>query len=289
MQNNQWRAYFELCKPRIVALMMLTAIVGMLLSTPDFVPWQPLVFGSLGIALAAGAAAVINHLLDSKIDAIMNRTLKRPIPAGKISPKKAIIFAVIIGTLGAVILVTLVNPLTALLTFFTLIGYGFIYTAFLKHSTSQNIVIGGLAGAMPPLLGWTAVTGQIEYPSFLLVLIIFTWTPPHFWSLAIARYKEYAKAEIPMLPVTHGIRYTKLAILLYTILMVAITLLPFAINMSGLLYLVGAIILGAGFLFWAIKLQFTDDPKVAMDTFRYSIFYLMVLFIFLLVDHYLRY
>jgi len=285
--HNPWRAYYELCKPRVVALMLITSIVGMLLATPGMVPWRVLIIGNLGIALAACAGAVINHMADRHIDAIMRRTHQRPIPTGKVSPLLAIIFALVLATIGLTLLVVFINTLTAVLTFISLVGYALIYTLFLKRATSQNIVIGGLAGAAPPLLGWTAVTGHLDYGGLLLVLIIFVWTPPHFWALAIHRVEDYAKAHIPMLPVTHGIEFTKLNILLYTCLLVAISLLPFVVAMSGLIYLIGALILGARFLYWAIRLKRSDDPKVAMQTFRYSIIYLMVLFVVLLVDHYL--
>ena len=250
---------------------------------------QNTLFGILGIGLAAGAGAVVNHLIDRRIDAIMMRTERRPIPVGIISPSQAILFALVLGTIGLTVLAMWVNILTAVLTFATLIGYAIVYTVFLKRATPQNIVIGGLAGAMPPLLGWTAITGHIEPGSLLLVLIIFTWTPPHFWALSIHRYDEYKKAKIPMLPVTHGIRYTKLSILLYTALMIAVTLLPFTIGMSGIIYLIGAIILGARFLYWAIKLNQStmNERKIALKTFRYSIFYLMTLYVVLLIDHYI--
>lgn len=281
-----WRAYYELCKPRVVALMLITTLVGMLLATPGMVPWPILLFGNAGIGLTAAAGAVINHLVDRHIDAIMRRTQGRPMPTGKVSLRIAICFAILLATTGLGLLIIFVNLLTAVLTLFSLVGYALIYTVFLKRATPQNIVIGGLAGAMPPLLGWTAVTGHLDYGGLLLVLIIFVWTPPHFWALAIYRVEEYAKAQIPMLPVTHGIAFTKLNILLYTCLLVAITLLPFAVGMSGVVYLVGALLLGGGFLYWAIRLKYTDNPKVAMQTFSYSIIYLMVLFIVLLVDHY---
>ncbi len=290
MTNNAirapWRAYYELCKPRVVALMLITTIVGMLLAKPGMPPWPILIFGNLGIGLTAAAGAVINHLVDRRIDAVMYRTQGRPLPSGKISPHIAVIFAVLLATLGLGLLVTFVNLLTAVLTLFSLVGYALIYTVFLKRATPQNIVIGGLAGAMPPLLGWTAVTGHLDYGGLLLVLIIFVWTPPHFWALAIYRVEEYAKAHIPMLPVTHGIAFTKLNILLYTWLLVAVTMLPFAVGMSGVIYLIGALLLGGGFLYWAIRLKYSNNPKVAMKTFSYSIIYLMLLFVLLLVDHY---
>lgn len=285
--SAQWRDYLQLCKPRVVMLMMLTAIVGMCLASNHFIPWSIFIFGNVGIALAAGSAASINHLLERHLDKLMHRTQRRPIVQGKISPRNAIAFAALLGVTSMVILITFVNALTALLTFLTLIGYAGIYTVYLKHATPQNIVIGGLAGAAPPLLGWVAVTGHINPSSLLLVLIIFIWTPPHFWALAIHRYEDYAKAKIPMLPNTHGIPYTKLNILLYTILLCASTWLPFIINMSGWIYLVSTTILDAVFVYWAIRLYVSKDKSVAMSTFRYSIWYLMFLFAALLIDHYL--
>lgn len=282
-----WRAYFELCKPRVVALMILTSIVGMCLATPGMVPLRILFWGNLGIALAAGSAAVINHLIDRHIDILMQRTQRRPIAQGKISPRQAVIFAVILCLLSMCILSIYVNGLTALLTFLTLIGYAGVYTIYLKHATPQNIVIGGLAGAAPPLLGWVAVTGHIDAGSLLLTLIIFIWTPPHFWALAIHRYADYAKAKIPMLPNTHGIPYTKIQILLYTILLLGVTLLPFAINMAGYLYLLIALLLNFQFIYYAVSLFKKSRKDIPMKMFRYSIFYLMILFVGLLADHYL--
>lgn len=284
-ETVSWRHYYELCKPRVVALMLLTSIVGMLLAT-DEIPWRVLLLGTLGIGLSAGAGGVLNQLIDRHIDGVMGRTKKRPLPAGVISPKKAGIFAFCLSLIGMSILVLFVNTLTAILTFITLVGYAFIYTIFLKRTTPQNIVIGGLAGATPPLLGWTAVTNAIDPSILLLVLLIFTWTPPHFWALAIARYEEYQKAEIPMLPVTHGIPFTKLCILLYTILMIVISILPYLVNLSGIIYLIGALVLGAIFLIKSITLYKSNSPEVAMSTFYYSIFYLMVLFFIILIDHY---
>ncbi len=285
-QSAPWRAYYELCKPRVVALMLVTTVVGMLLASPGAVPWHIFVFGNIGIGLTAASGAVINHLADRHLDAIMRRTQNRPIPSGKISPLIALTFALSLAVVGLGLLMLFVNLLTAILTLLSLIGYALIYTVFLKRATPQNIVIGGLAGAAPPLLGWTAVTGQLNSGGLLWALIIFVWTPPHFWSLAIYRAEEYAKAHIPMLPVTHGVAFTKLHILLYTVLLVVISMLPFVIGMSGFVYSVGALILGAGFLYWAIKLKYSDDPKIAMKTFRYSIIYLMVLFVVSLADHY---
>jgi len=287
-----WRDYFEMCKPKVVALLLLTAIIGMYLATPYWVPVDVLVFGTLGIGAASGAAAVVNHVIDRRIDAIMMRTDARPIPQGKVAPKQAIIFATLMSIASMLILYYLVNPLTAWLTLFGLVGYAFVYTMYLKRATPQNIVIGGISGAIPPLLGWTAVTGgngEIPAHALLLVLIIYTWTPPHFWALSIHRVEDYAKAEIPMLPVTHGIEFTKTCILLYTILLVITTILPWLVGMSGLIYLVGALVLGAVFMKYAIELKYFDKPKLAMKTFGWSITYLMLLFILLLVDHYFHY
>lgn len=281
-----FRNYLELCKPRVVALMVLTSIIGMCLATPGLIPWKIMLFGNLGIALAAGSAAAINHLADYRIDSIMSRTQKRPMPTGKVSTPAAILFAVILCVLSMGILSYFVNRLTALLTFSSIIGYAGIYTFYLKHATSQNIVIGGVAGAAPPLLGWVAVTGHVDPPALLLMLIIFVWTPPHFWALAIARVEEYAKANVPMLPNTHGVEYTKLNIIFYTFLLIGATILPFAINSSGWIYLTLAMLLNARFLQWVLRLKRSDDPKVAMKTFRYSISYLMYLFLALLIDHY---
>lgn len=285
MQTN-WRDYLELCKPRVVALMLLTVVVGMYLAVPGFVPLTTVLFSLMGIGCCAGSAAAVNHLVDKRIDALMARTKKRPIAQGRVSAQQAIWFALLMGCLGVGILSLWVNILTATLAFITIIGYAGVYTGFLKRATPQNIVIGGLAGATPPLLGWTAVTNQLDSHALLLVLIIFTWTPPHFWALAIYRFDDYQHAEIPMLPVIHGIAYTKLHILLYTLLLFIVSLLPFVVGMSGLLYLVGAVVFGIRFLYWAIKLYRCDEARIAMFTFRFSIVYLMLLFIVLLVDHY---
>lgn len=282
-----WRDYYELCKPRVVLLMLLTSIIGMFMATPGMVPWQILLFGNLGIALCAGSAAAVNHLVDRRIDLIMARTHDRPIAQGRIDTTHAVLFALILGLLGMAILITQINQLTAWLTLASLLGYAVVYTLWLKRATPQNIVIGGLAGAAPPLLGWTAVTNSIDGHGLLLVLIIFAWTPPHFWSLAVHRRDEYAKADIPMLPVTHGIRYTKLHTLLYTLILFAVTLMPFATRMSGPLYLLGAVVLGIGFLYWAVAMLIGKNPNAAMQTFRYSIIYLMALFIIMLADHYI--
>ena len=251
-----------------------------------FLNWV-LIYGNLGIGLCAASAAAINHLVDRRVDAIMARTRNRPVAMGRVKTSNAIIFALLLGVSGSLVLLLLVNPLTAALTVASLIGYAFVYTLFLKRATPQNIVIGGLAGAAPPLLGWTAVTGEIHGHALLLVLIIFAWTPPHFWALAIHRREEYASVDIPMLPVTHGVAFTKLHILLYTVIMFLITLLPFATRMSGPLYLLGAVVLGGGFLYWAIELMRGKNPAAPMETFKYSIIYLMALFVVMLVDHYL--
>lgn len=285
--NADWRDYIELCKPRVVLLMLLTVVVGMYLATPGWIDLTLLASALIGIGLCAGSAAAINHLVDRHIDAIMARTKKRPVAHGRVSVSQALLFALIIGVSGLLLLALFVNPLTALLTFVTLIGYAGVYTGYLKRATSQNIVIGGLAGAAPPLLGWTAVTNQLDPQALLLVLIIFTWTPPHFWALAIYRFEEYQHAQIPMLPVTHGIQFTKLNVYLYTILLLVVSVLPFVIGMSGWIYLLAALGLGARFLFWAHKLYWTEKSVVAMQTFRFSIVYLMLLFVFLLIDHYL--
>jgi protoheme IX farnesyltransferase len=282
-----WRDYKELTKPNVVLLMILTAAIGMFMAVPGMVPLHILILGNLGIALCAGSAATINHLVDQRIDKEMARTNKRPIAQGRVGPGQAALFAAVIGGLGMAILLIWINALTAWLTFASLLGYAVVYTMFLKRATPQNIVIGGLAGAAPPLLGWTSVTGQVDGHGLLLVLIIFAWTPPHFWSLAIHRREEYASVDIPMLPVTHGVAFTKLHILLYTVIMFLITLLPYATRMSGPLYLLGAIVLGCGFLYWAIELIRDKNPNAPMETFRYSIIYLMALFLIMLMDHYL--
>lgn len=282
-----WRDYLELCKPRVVALMLLTALVGMFLAT-ESLPSLAVVLSSLvGIGFCAASAAAINHLVDKRIDAIMARTHKRPVAMGRVSVLHALMFASVLGLLGFFILLYAVNQLTALLTFVSLMGYAGIYTGYLKRATPQNIVIGGLAGAAPPLLGWTAVTNHLDPQALLLVLIIFTWTPPHFWALAIYRFDDYQNAEIPMLPVTHGIQFTKLCILLYTCLLLAVTILPYAVGMCGLFYLLSALLLGGRFLYWALQLYWRDVPVIAMQTFRFSISYLMFLFVVLLIDHYL--
>jgi protoheme IX farnesyltransferase len=285
--HASWRDYLELTKPRVVVLMLITSLVGMFLATRAGVAWQVLIFGNLGIGLCAGAAAAVNHVVDRRIDSIMARTLKRPVTSGRISPSAALGFALLLAVAGMALLLTFTNELAAWLTLASLLGYAVLYTGFLKRATPQNIVIGGLAGAAPPLLGWVAVTGHVSAEPLLLVLIIFAWTPPHFWALAIHRKEEYAKADIPMLPVTHGEHYTKVHILLYTLVMFAVTLLPYAIHMSGLLYLACAVVLGGRFLHWAVVLYRDSKPHAAINTFKYSIWYLFALFIALLVDHYL--
>lgn len=282
-----WRDYYELTKPGVVALMILTSVIGMLMAVPGWVSLQVLIVGNLGIALCAGAAAAVNHLVDQRIDIHMARTRNRPVAQGRVGMWQAVVFAAGLGGLGMVLLYVWINPLTAWLTLASLVGYAFVYTMFLKRATPQNIVIGGLAGAAPPLLGWTAVTGEVHGHALLLVLIIFAWTPPHFWALAIHRREEYASVDIPMLPVTHGVQFTKLHIFLYTLIMFAITLMPFATGLSGPLYLLGAVVLGGGFLFWSIELFRDRNPNAPMETFRYSIVYLMFLFVVMLLDHYL--
>jgi protoheme IX farnesyltransferase len=279
--------YLELCKPRVVLLIVFTAVVGMFLATPALPPLSALLFGTAGIWLAASSAAVINHVLDARIDAVMDRTRNRPLPTGHLTEGKAMIFALLLAAASMTILVLLVNPLTAGLTFLSLIGYAVIYTVYLKRATPQNIVIGGAAGAAPPVLGWTAVTNSVDPHALLLFLIIFVWTPPHFWALAIARREEYAKVDIPMLPVTHGVPFTRQYILLYTILLLLVTVLPWLTQMSGLFYLFGALTLGAGFLYYAVAMKLSERPDLPMKTFSYSITYLMALFSFLLIDHYL--
>jgi protoheme IX farnesyltransferase len=286
LENRLWRDYLELTKPRVVLLLMLTAVIGMFLATPGMVPWTVLVFGSIGMALSMGAAAAFNHVVDQRIDAVMARTQDRPIVQGKITHYRAIAFAWLLSVLSMVTLVVFTNVLTAVLTFIGLIGYAVIYTLYLKRATPQNIVIGGLAGAIPPLLGWTAVTGEVHPHALLLVLIIFVWTPPHFWPLAIHRIEDYSRAGIPMLPVTHGLEFTKSSIVHYTILLAIVSVLPYLTVMSGLIYLVVALVLNAIFLVYAFKLKYRPEPGLAMRTFGYSIVYLALLFAALLVDHY---
>ena len=285
--NNTIKNYYELCKPNVVLVMLITALVGSLLASKNLAPLSLISFAMLGIGLCASSAAAINQIIDRKADANMNRTENRPIPKGEVSPINASIFALILGSLGAAILVIYVNILTALLTLASLIGYAFVYTVYLKRATPQNIVIGGLAGAAPPLLGWTAVTNSVDPNSLLLVLIIFAWTPPHFWALAIHRKDEYAKENIPMLPVTHGVQFTKLQIILYTIILILVSLLPFVVLMSGIFYLMSALILGAIFLYYSVRLYFNEDNEQAFPTFVYSIYYIFLIFAALLIDHYL--
>jgi heme o synthase len=287
-QPTTWRDYYELGKPRVVMLIMFTAIAGMFLASPGFPPSHALIFGTLGIALAASSAAAINHVLDRRLDAQMARTRNRPLPTGHLSERQALTYALILAVVSMLLLSLKVNPLTALLTFGSLIGYAVVYTVWLKHATPQNIVIGGAAGAAPPVLGWTAVTGHVDPHALLLFLIIFTWTPPHFWALAIARRDEYAQAGIPMLPVAYGADFTRLHILLYTILLVIVTLLPYLTGMSGLIYLAAALALGGSFLFRTLQLKVRSDERLPMQTFAFSITYLALLFAALLVDHYVR-
>ena len=286
-ERATWRDYKELTKPNVVLLMILTSVIGMFMAVPGMVPLNALILGNLGIALCAGAAAAVNHLVDQKVDQHMARTRNRPVAQGRVNNRDAALFALVMGVAGMSILLIWVNALTAWLTLASLVGYAFVYTMFLKRATPQNIVIGGLAGAAPPLLGWVAVTGQVDGHALLLVLIIFAWTPPHFWALAIHRREEYAAVDIPMLPVTHGVAFTKLHILLYTVLMFLITLLPYATRLSGPLYLLGAVVLGIGFLYWAVELLRDKNPNAPMETFKYSIIYLGALFLIMLVDHYL--
>ena len=282
-----WRRYLALTKPKVVALITFTAIVGTLLASAGLPPLGALLWGNLGIALAAACAATLNHVLDRRIDEQMSRTRARPLPTGQLSERQALLFAALLGVSAMAVLAFLVNLLTATLTFLSLIGYAVVYTLWLKRATSQNIVIGGAAGAAPPVLGWAAVTDSIDPNALLLFLIIFVWTPPHFWGLAIARRDEYARAGIPMLPVTHGVAYTRLQVLLYTVLLTVVTLMPYVTRMSGLLYLAAALVLNAGFLYYALALKITARAELPMRVFRFSVNYLMWLFAALLVDHYL--
>lgn len=286
---SRMQQFYRLTKPRVVSLIVFTAIIGMFLSVPGAVPLNALIFGTLGIALVAGAAAAVNCLVEQKIDAVMARTRGRPLPRGEVSSPETIFFLAVIGGGGLFMLHQWVNPLTMWLTLATFVGYAIIYTVILKPLTPQNIVIGGASGAMPPVLGWTAVTGEISADALLLFLIIFAWTPPHFWALALYRKLEYAKVGIPMLPVTHGDKFTRLHVLLYTLILCAVTLMPYATKMSGLIYLVTAVILGAVFLYYAVKIYLDYSDQLARKTFRFSIFYLTVLFSVLLVDHYVRF
>jgi protoheme IX farnesyltransferase len=287
LAQPRWRSFLALCKPRVVALICFTAVIGMFMAVPGAVPWPVLVWGNLGIFLAAASAATINQVIDAKADAIMARTQSRPLPQGEIPARQALLFAALLGGSGLAMLVFLVNPLTAVLTFCSLIGYAVVYTMFLKRATPQNIVIGGIAGAAPPALGWVAVTGSLDAEALLLVIIIFIWTPPHFWALAIARREEYSLAAVPMLPVTHGVEFTRLHILLYTVLLLMVSFLPFVFGLSNEIYLIAAVALGMRFLWWALRLYRGGDDVVAMATFRYSIVYLMLIFSAMLLDHYL--
>ena len=283
------REYLQLTKPRVVALLVFCAVIGMFLAVPGIPPWRALLFGTLGIWMASGSAAAFNHLIDERIDKLMARTARRPLATGKLTARQVLVFAAVLGVLSMVVLASLVNVLTAWLTFAGLIGYALVYTAYLKRATPQNIVIGGLAGAIPPVLGWTAVTGALHPFALQLCLIIFVWTPPHFWALAIFRRDDYARAQIPMLPVTHGVRYTRWQILLYTILLVLVSVLPSLTGHSGLIYFGGAIVLGIGFLYYAIRLMNPPDDYFPMRVFKYSVIYLMALFAFLLADHWISF
>ena len=281
------KSYYELCKPNVVYMMLICALVGMLLAEQYVSSYLYLFVSLSGIALCAASAAAINQVIDRETDASMTRTDQRPLPQGELSPTHASIFAFVIGVLGAMILYFFVNTLTMILTISSLIGYAFIYTVYLKRATPQNIVIGGLAGAAPPLLGWSSVTNTIDPYALLLVLIIFVWTPPHFWALAIYRKDEYAKESIPMLPVTHGVEFTKLQIVLYTIILFIVSVLPYIVLMSGIIYLVSALILSSIFLYYSIKLFVSEDNEIAMKTFQFSIYYIFLIFLALLVDHFL--
>jgi protoheme IX farnesyltransferase len=281
------REYLQLTKPRVVALLVFCAVIGMFLAVPGVPPWRALVFGTLGIWMASGSAAAFNHLIDERIDKLMARTARRPLATGALSVRQVLVFAVLLGAASMLVLALLVNLLTAVLTFGGLIGYALVYTAYLKRATPQNIVIGGLAGAIPPVLGWTAVTGELHAFALQLCLIIFVWTPPHFWALAIFRRDDYARAQVPMLPVTHGVVYTRWHVLFYTVLLVLVTLLPVITGYTGLVYLGGALVLDAVFLYYAIRLLNPPDDFFPMRVFNYSIVYLMALFAFLLADHWL--
>jgi protoheme IX farnesyltransferase len=285
---SRLQQFLALTKPRVVSLIVFTAVIGMFLATPGMVPLQTLVFGTLGIGLVAGAAAAVNCLVEQKVDALMARTRARPLPMGQVTSLQTLLFACVVGALGLSMLHALVNPLTMWLTLATFFGYAVVYTMILKPLTPQNIVIGGASGAMPPVLGWTAVTGELHSDALLLFLIIFAWTPPHFWALALYRKKEYAKAGVPMLPVTHGDRFTRLHVLLYTLILFAVSLLPFSTRMSGVIYLAAAVALGGLFLWYAIRIYTDYSDRLAHRTFRYSIVYLSALFAALLVDHYFR-
>ncbi len=283
---SSWKSYLELCKPNVVAEMLFTALVGMLLAVPGMPPLDKMSFGLIGIALAAASAAAINHLIDQKIDGVLNP--HRPLPQHYLRSSEVIGFATVLGVTSMLVLIMKVNLLTAILTFVSLFGYAIVYTLWLKRATPQNIVIGGAFGATPPLLGWCAISGEVHPYALLLVLIIFVWTPPHFWPLAIAKQEKYALVNIPMLPVTHGAEFTRLQILLYAVLLLVVTLLPYLTGMSGLIYLVSAIVLGAGFIYFALLMRRNKDVKTAMKTFWYSIIYITILFAVLLIDHYVK-
>jgi heme o synthase len=285
--SHRFKAFYSLTKPRVVSLIVFTAVIGMFLSTPGMVPPGVLLAATLGIALVAGAAAAVNCLVEQGIDAVMQRTRWRPLPRGELGTAQTMMFAGVLGGTGLWLLYQFVNSLTMWLTLATFVGYAVIYTVLLKPATPQNIVIGGASGAMPPVLGWAAVTGQVTMEAMLLFLIIFAWTPPHFWALALYRTEDYAKAGVPMLPVTHGKRYTRLQVLLYTFILFAVSLLPYVIHMSGVIYLAGAVLLGLGFVAYALRIYIAYSDRVARQTFRYSIIYLAALFAVLLVDHYL--
>ena len=282
-----WKEYLELTKPRVVAVLAFTALVGVCLASPGVLPLDTAVFALLGISLAAAAGGAVNHVVDRRVDALMPRTSRRPLPQGRVTSTAALVFAGGLSALSVLVLGTLVNWLTTALTFASMVGYSVVYTMYLKRATPQNIVIGGAAGAMPPVLGWTAVTGSVDGHAMLLFVIIFAWTPPHFWALAIERREEYARAEIPMLPVTHGVPFTRLQILLYTVILFGVSLLPFVARMSGAIYLAGAVLLGAAFLYQSVMLYLGQERERPMKVFGFSIYYLLGLFAFLLADHYL--
>ncbi len=284
--SQQWRDYYQLTKPKVVALLVLTAWVGMMLAQPGLPKFGLMIAATLGIGLLSAAAAAMNHIVDQRIDAQMARTYNRPVARGRLSTQQAVKFSLLLAGSGFLLLFIAVNPLTAWLTLASLFGYAVVYTMFLKRATPQNIVIGGLAGAMPPLLGWTAMTAEVHAHALLLVMIIFTWTPPHFWALAIHRRDDYAKVNMPMLPVTHGIEFTKSAIFLYTLVLFLVCLLPYLVGMTGAVYLLGSTILNLGFIWYAWQLKFNAKPDTAMATFKFSIWHLMVLFLLLLLDHY---
>ena len=284
---NLLRSYYVLCKPNVVYMMLICALVGMLLAEESVTSVTNIVVALIGIALCSGSAAAINQVIDRKADASMTRTDQRPLPQGELSATHASSFAFVIGVAGALVLYLYINTLTMILTIASLIGYAFIYTVYLKRATPQNIVIGGLAGAAPPLLGWAAISNTIDPYALLLVLIIFVWTPPHFWALAIYRKDEYAKESIPMLPVTHGVAFTKLQIVLYTIILFIVSILPYIVLMSGGIYLISAVILSSMFMYYSIKLYFSSDDEIAMKTFNFSIYYIFLIFVALLCDHYL--